>query len=223
MTVRTALPGSQFGRLTVIEVLPGLKRKCLCACGTTRNVVSAKLTSGRTRSCGCWSRDQFRRFITTRHQLEASNERGRFLEKVFPEPNTGCWLWGGNISPTGYGRFPLSRRGGKQQQKAAHRLLYEWEKGSIPVGRILHHTCNTPLCVNPEHLQPVTYREHILTMDAHRSVVRRQQTTCVRGHPFNDVNTYILKNGIGRRCRQCRRLHDRKRRSQKGGKTCLLS
>lgn len=73
------------------------------------------------------------------------------------EANTGCWLWLGGRIQQGYG---LKRLGpGKHQ--IAHRYMYEKVVGPIPEGLILHHTCNTPRCVNPEHLRPVTHAENI--------------------------------------------------------------
>lgn len=51
-----------YGRLTV-KKLAGLNRhkkriwECLCDCGKTTKVISQKLTSGHTRSCGCLVRD----------------------------------------------------------------------------------------------------------------------------------------------------------------------
>lgn len=57
------LTGSVFGRLTVTERVPGTDRHgkvrwlCTCTCGQPTTVVTAKLRSGHTRSCGCLSRE----------------------------------------------------------------------------------------------------------------------------------------------------------------------
>lgn len=50
--------GQKFGRLTVIEELQersGKNKlyKCVCDCGTYKNVTTANLKSGRVKSCGC--------------------------------------------------------------------------------------------------------------------------------------------------------------------------
>lgn len=52
------LTGQQFGKLTVLEMLPSnnlQKRmcRCKCECGNEIAVVGASLTSGHTKSCGC--------------------------------------------------------------------------------------------------------------------------------------------------------------------------
>ena len=52
------LVGQQFGRLTVIENLPGGKKKCQCQCGNIIEVKTDNLTSGNTQSCGCYQKDQ---------------------------------------------------------------------------------------------------------------------------------------------------------------------
>lgn len=57
------LTGQQFGRLTVIERDPVRtkskmsKWKCQCDCGNTVSVLSDSLRKGRTKSCGCLSRE----------------------------------------------------------------------------------------------------------------------------------------------------------------------
>jgi len=50
--------GDKFSRLTVIGYAGKTKRgerlwKCRCECGRTTNVITARLLSGKTRSCGC--------------------------------------------------------------------------------------------------------------------------------------------------------------------------
>lgn len=71
----------------------------------------------------------------------------RFMEKVSPEPNSGCWLWTSSIDSTGYGTFWKDKTSHK-----AHRLSYQIYRGEIPLGMQVCHKCDTPLCVNPEHL-----------------------------------------------------------------------
>jgi hypothetical protein len=54
------LVGQKFHRLTVIERSSGgerVKWKCVCECGAERLVDTSKLTSGHTKSCGCYKID----------------------------------------------------------------------------------------------------------------------------------------------------------------------
>lgn len=62
------LQGQRFGRLQVLEYAgnsPTYKQsiaqwKCLCDCGTMKNIVGAQLTKGSVQSCGCFARDSSR-------------------------------------------------------------------------------------------------------------------------------------------------------------------
>lgn len=62
MSAKLSLIGQFFGKLKVIEEAPtrtqpcGHKQrywKCICLCGRTIEIVTASLTCGRSRSCGC--------------------------------------------------------------------------------------------------------------------------------------------------------------------------
>jgi hypothetical protein len=81
--------------------------------------------------------------------------------RIEPHPN-GCWLWIGAIDIGGYGVAP---QGGQ-----AHRVVYEILAGPIPRDHHLHHECETPRCVNPEHLTPMLHGDH---MALHAALRRR--------------------------------------------------
>jgi transposase len=89
----------------------------------------------------------------------------QFEDKYCPEPNTGCWLWFG-ATRNGYGAFLIR---GHRSQIPAHRWAYEHFVGPIPEGLTLDHYRLNPgprnapcslVCVNPEHLEPVTRSEN---------------------------------------------------------------
>lgn len=70
-----------------------------------------------------------------------------FEENSYPEPNTGCWLWFKYTNKKGYGALNY-----KKSYKIAHRLSYEYHIGKIPKNMLVCHKCDTPSCVNPDHL-----------------------------------------------------------------------
>lgn len=125
----------------------------------------------------------------------------RFEKKYIPEPMSGCWLWTAGLHGGRYGNFYFRGR-----HVQAHRWSYEYHVGPIPEGLELDHKCCIKICVNPDHLRPVTARENVLLGD---SIAARNagKTSCVHGHEFTPENTlYQMRYGRAfRRCRICER------------------
>lgn len=78
----------------------------------------------------------------------------RFWEKVDKTPGHGpngdCWLWTGTRykgRKDPYGGFFFNKK-----HNYAHKYAYLRFKGEIPQGKLLRHSCNVSLCVNPSHL-----------------------------------------------------------------------
>lgn len=87
--------------------------------------------------------------MTHRHPYPGQNKSlaDRFEAKVEYEPNTGCWLWSGAVNNRGYGQIG---RDGKIV--LAHRVSLEIHSGSVAANDHVLHRCDTPPCVNPDHL-----------------------------------------------------------------------
>ena len=85
-------------------------------------------------------------------------EAERFWEKV--DKSGDCWLWQAGCFNNGYGQFH-TKRNGKWGPMSAHRWAFIDAGGTIAKHMQLHHTCNNPRCVNPDHLVPVTAQENI--------------------------------------------------------------
>lgn len=71
----------------------------------------------------------------------------RFWEGIEKQSETGCWIWKDAKSKAGYGQFRVN-----DKAIYAHRFSYELHNGSIPNGKHVCHTCDTPECNQPLHL-----------------------------------------------------------------------
>lgn len=119
---------------------------------------------------------------------------GLFRKYVTLDDN--CWLWTGPTDGHGYGRAGRVR---------AHRFSYELLVGPIPDGLVLDHLCRVPLCVRPDHLEPVTDGEN-----TRRGVAAQRRTeralaavTCSKGHAWTEDNIYWRGEPKRRMCRAC--------------------
>lgn len=71
----------------------------------------------------------------------------RIIEQCEPQ-DSGCLLWNRAVGKSGYGVC----RVGSRSAVSCHRLAWEQERGSIPEGDQVLHTCDVKRCCNPDHL-----------------------------------------------------------------------
>lgn len=107
--------------------------------------------------------------------------------------DTGCWIWTGGSRPNGKG-VPYPRLWGDNRKAlSAHRFSYELFNGPIEAGLYVCHRCDTPLCVNPQHLFLGTHKENMADM--------RQKNRSYRGRG-EEKGTSILTNNQAREIRE---------------------
>jgi len=73
----------------------------------------------------------------------------RIQKTGWEDANSGCWLWEGRLDHFGY---PMIKFAGRQTR--VHRAMWEIANGKpIPSGLYALHSCDTPRCMNPEHIE----------------------------------------------------------------------
>ncbi|HKV10726.1 MAG TPA: HNH endonuclease signature motif containing protein [Thermoanaerobaculia bacterium] len=103
------------------------------------------------------------------------SDRARFEAFVFPDPNSGCFIWaGGSSRKTGYGSFWWNGA-----NHPAHRVAYLLAGGEIPPGLHVLHKCDVRCCVNPDHLFLGTPHENLIDM-----AMKVRGKPSKRGMPF---------------------------------------
>jgi hypothetical protein len=140
------------------------------------------------------------------------------LSRVQTTPDDGCWLWVGNTSDKGY---PRIRVNGKTMPVSrvtcalfhgADLLLADWQA--------CHH-CDTPLCIKPGHLYVGDNSTNITDSYNRGRRAKNIPRHCKHGHEFTLENTGSRQGRVGRRCRACsalvqRRYLDRLRQEKAG-------
>ena len=130
---------------------------CECGCGELTDVCERN-DRGRN-----WTKGSPKRYLDG-HNLRQFDKPIKYEV----DPETGCWNWLLYIRPDGYGQVKY-----QDTTQLAHRWMYQSYNGvTLADEQYLDHLCRNRRCVNPSHLEVVTFTENIrrgnsvtLTMD----------------------------------------------------------
>ena len=165
---------------------------CLCGCGLPAPIAQ------RSDPRRGWVKGEPLRF-------RQGHGRRKHFDTQFCEEDRGyvtsCWIWIGSTRGRADNLYGVYC-GFDGHPVQAHRFAFERAGGVIPPGHQLDHLCRMPLCVNPDHLEPVTPAEN--TRRGLTSALRPAATHCIHGHELTPENTRITTEGH-RRCRACHR------------------
>jgi hypothetical protein len=103
----------------------------------------------------------FKTELSTGRNGETEPKAGRFWKKADRSQHSpgGCWLWIGARNNLGYGVFAVELR--PTRLALAHRVAFALAVGPVPRGLVVRHRCDTPSCVNPDHLLLGTQKHNV--------------------------------------------------------------
>lgn len=134
-------------------------------------------------------------------------------KKFIIDPTNGCWIWQSAITNVGYGTVEISHK-----QTSAHKWVFAICRGYWPPStKTLDHLCRNRRCVNPNHLEVVTFRTNVLRGEG-VAAYNSRKTHCKNGHKFTPENTYYRQRpgrNIERACRACMVRASREYRNKK--------
>lgn len=82
--------------------------------------------------------------------------KDKILNNIIINKTTGCWEWQKCCSSDGYGQLSYNNK-----QCTVHRLSYELFVNKIPLDKQILHSCDNPICCNPDHLRVGTNYDNV--------------------------------------------------------------
>lgn len=132
------------------------------------------------------------KYCSTKCSSDSFKSIPSFIERMTNKLNerslkqdNGCILYTGQNNGN-YGQIEYKRK-----TYLVHRVAYYLAKGDIPKGYIICHSCDTPLCINPDHLWAGTYADNVNDMIAkHRQ--RYKQLKKIDDNQLRIISIEIL-------------------------------
>lgn len=137
----------------------------------------------------------------------------RIKSRINIDPRTKCWLWIGTRDANGYARITVAKK-----FRLAHRISWSIFRGPIPAGLFVLHKCDTPPCVNPDHLFLGTQKDNAQDCLAKGRWPKLQRNAKLSWEDVNEIRRLkgqvrprelAIRFGVGRP--QIYRIHNNKR------------
>jgi hypothetical protein len=111
-----------------------------------------------------------------------------FFDNIFYSPD-GCWYWTGYALKSGYGQLSVNN-----YPVTAHTFSYKIHKGDT-AGLCVRHSCDQPICVNPDHLLLGTKGDNSRDMKE-----RKRSTIGVKNShaKLDDTSVSIIREAVSR-------------------------
>lgn len=82
-----------------------------------------------------------------------SPKQQRLVDRTYRQDDSGCWIWNGQISNSGYGRLMELQHDRSTRMVSAQTASFHAFIGAVPDGHLVKQNCGNRLCINPEHLE----------------------------------------------------------------------
>lgn len=124
----------------------------------------------------------------TRNWGSGNNHAERFWSRVDKTSSPrGCWLWTAGKTGNGYALITVNYR-----RWYIHRYAWFLIRGVEPTLDLLH-SCDTPLCVNPDHLREGTQADNSQDMiERGRSLIGSKQPNS----KLTEQDVIEIRNGV---------------------------
>jgi hypothetical protein len=83
---------------------------------------------------------------------EMTVKQKRLFDMTQPLDDSGCWIWQGQVSNSGYGRIMVSDTDNRVKMVSAQAASYQQFIAEVPDGYLVKQSCGNRLCINPQHL-----------------------------------------------------------------------
>ena len=83
---------------------------------------------------------------------EMTVKQKRLFDMTQPLDDSGCWIWQGQVSNSGYGRIMVSDTDNMVKMVSAQAASYQQFIAEVPDGYLVKQSCGNRLCINPQHL-----------------------------------------------------------------------
>lgn len=128
------------------------------------------------------------------------------LPRVEKEPNSGCWLWMGFVSGSGYALIKANKKDILISRMAC--VIFHGADLSDKSWLACHH-CDVKLCINPDHIYVGNHSTNIRDSFRRGRKDRPRITACKNGHELtpDNVSDRPLRPDRKTAQRVCKRCH----------------
>lgn len=105
-----------------------------------------------------------------------------------------CLIWTGAKDGRGYGKINIGKK-----FMQTHRAAWMCAEGEIPEGQMVMHRCDTPMCINRDHLMLGTHQENMADMTSKNRQRRGENHQAAK---LTEESVRDIRARVGTTCRE---------------------